>query len=261
MIRRLLIAYPLPAFFILAFLISWLTCLPWLALGPSAFFIVFFVGSSGPTLAALLVTKVTEGTSGVRKLGCAITKWRVGAWAWMVALGAFPACLLTATGLYHLLRGEGIPPWHAPATAGPYLTVWQFILCLPLLAMMEEIGWRGYAWPALLQRFHPLMASIIMGALWAGWHLPLFFIPGMSHNHTPLLPYVALAMAVSACLGWLHHRTGSILLAAVFHTTLNYCGMLLGPRMAIAITFGILITCMAVVMLASMHRHWKRSVP
>lgn len=230
MTRRLIASYPLTAFFIQAFLLSWGTCLPWLAFGSKAFFVVFFVGSSGPAVAAWIVTKVTQGSEGTRELGSAIVKWRAGARLWLIALGAFPLCLFAAMGLYHLVAEEGLTPWRFPGNPVPHLGFWQFMACLPLLAMLEEIGWRGYAWPALMRRFHPFWASTIMGTLWAGWHAPLFFIPGMSHNNTPFLPYLALAVAVSICLGWTYQRTGSVLLAAVMHTTLNYCGMLLGKR-------------------------------
>ncbi len=254
MICRLIATHPLISFFILAFLISWGTCFPWLAFGSKAFFVVFFIGSSGPAVAAWIVTKVTHGREGTQKLASSITKWRVGVPYWCIALGAFPLCLLVATGGYQLVVGEQLLPWRIPGNPVPYLSLWQFIASLPLLALLEEIGWRGFAWPKLTERFHPFWAGIFMGVLWAGWHMPLFFIPGMSHNHTPFLPYTALAVAVSICLGWISQRTRSVQLAAIMHTTLNYCGILLGPHMGVAMTFGGLIFGMAVLMLLLMHR-------
>ena len=40
----------------------------------------------------------------------------------------------------------------------------------------EEIGWRGFALPRLLEKYSALSASLILGSVWAIWHLPLILV-------------------------------------------------------------------------------------
>lgn len=87
----------------------------------------------------------------------------------------------------------------------------------------EEIAWRGVALPQLLRRMNGVTASVILGIMWASWHLPLIFTVGapMANNSIPLL-YVLLT-AESVVYTWLYHHTrGSILAAALFHALISF---------------------------------------
>lgn len=214
-------------------------CLPWLAFGPAAYPIVFFLGGTGPTLAAILLTVLTKGRHGVRELLSGICRWRVHPKWWLLALLGFPALMLAAS-IGQSLAGTPIR-WVLPGDPSPHLPLMTLVLSIPMLALMEEIGWRGYAWPKLLERHGFLLSGTVIGTLWACWHLPLFFIKGMSHQSTPFLPYLAMAIGLSFWLGWLHSRTRSILLVTVFHAAVNYSGLLPGSRnMAVLTTLGLL---------------------
>ncbi len=86
----------------------------------------------------------------------------------------------------------------------------------------EEIGWRGYALPRLSQRFGLAPASIILGIIWATWHLPLFFVPGANTFGQSFPLYVLQVTAVSVALAWLYWRTeGSLLLVMLLHAAIN----------------------------------------
>ena len=60
------------------------------------------------------------------------------------------------------------------------LFVYIFFLGGPL---GEEPGWRGFALPRLQRRYGPLVGSLILGPIWAFWHLPIFWIPELSAHH------------------------------------------------------------------------------
>jgi membrane protease YdiL (CAAX protease family) len=78
----------------------------------------------------------------------------------------------------------------------------------------EEPGWRGFALPRLQARFNALGATLILGAMWAVWHAPLFVLP--------IEVYEGLHFALSVTYTWLYNGTsGSVLLAMVLHGVTN----------------------------------------
>jgi membrane protease YdiL (CAAX protease family) len=87
---------------------------------------------------------------------------------------------------------------------------------------MEEVGWRGYALPLLQQRCTALTASLLLGAVWGVWHLPAFFVSGLSQGGYVFAGFVLGSMAVSVLMTALYNATrGCIPLMYVFHWSLN----------------------------------------
>ncbi len=92
---------------------------------------------------------------------------------------------------------------------------------------LEEPGWRGYLLPALQETYSPLTAGLLVGVVWAGWHLPLVFIPGTIQHTLPLGLYLLQLVELSILLTWLTNRVeGSVLPAILLHAggnaLLNY---------------------------------------
>src|SRR5439155_22847968 len=86
----------------------------------------------------------------------------------------------------------------------------------------EELGWRGYALPRLAMRFGLGGASVLLGVLWAGWHLPLFFILGGDTVGQSFPLYVVQVTALSVAIAWLYLKTqGSLLLTMLLHAAVN----------------------------------------
>lgn len=114
-------------------------------------------------------------------------------------------------------------PGPSRADSGVFLVI--LVLGGPL---NEELGWRGFALPALQRQLSPRAASLVVGLFWAVWHLPLFWIPGASQEGLPLVPILAQIVALSVLFTWLYNRTrGSLLLALLFHAALNATGAVL----------------------------------
>jgi membrane protease YdiL (CAAX protease family) len=95
-------------------------------------------------------------------------------------------------------------------------------LALAVLVVGEEIGWRGHALPALIGRHSPLRASLVVGLLWALWHLPNFVMAEYPHYGRSFLLFAAATVGYSVLFGWIYvHTQGSIFLATWFHAAIN----------------------------------------
>jgi membrane protease YdiL (CAAX protease family) len=234
MLRRFIRTHPLAAFFVLAYVFSWVPLVPWLVApahpadrSPFAVALVAVLGAPGPTFAALLVSGVTAGRTAVRDLTTRLFRWRVRLRWWGIALFIHPAVMVVGIAV-HLAAGGTIDwkPLESPTT---YESLTTFLLSVPVFALLEEVGWRGYALPQLQQRRSPLIASVVLGILWACWHLPLFFLEGTSQERSrvPFLAYIMLTIPLAIWFTWLYNHTQSILVVAAYHVSLDYTSSLL----------------------------------
>ena len=91
-----------------------------------------------------------------------------------------------------------------------------------ILVIGEELGWRGYALPRLQARYSGLAASLILGVLWAAWHLPNQFIPGLEFYGYGFPAFALYVVPMTVLFTWLATQTrGSLLLAWLFHGAIN----------------------------------------
>jgi uncharacterized protein len=229
----LLARHPLLFFFIVAYAGSWLAWMPLVlsergsALLPfdspllaAAFPVGFFLG---PFLSAFVMTGATEGRAGVGRLLRRMVLWRVGLRWYLVALVGVPALFVLSVivlpGGLASFQGQGLASLAPLALLGLFVTV--FFIGGPL---GEEPGWRGFALPRL-QRLHgPLVGSLILGPLWAFWHLPIFWVPAWNFPPTllNLVLYVISAISFTIVMTWVFNNTkGSLLIAVLMHASFN----------------------------------------
>ncbi len=176
----------------------------------------------GPTFSAFLMTGLTEGDVGMGRLLRRYVLWRVG-WPWyLVVLIGVPALLL----LTILVLPGGIGAVRPVVQA--YLVAYVIIFFVGG-AFFEEPGWRGFALPRLQQRYGALWGTLILGVLWAFWHLPVFLVPGFNGAGTgfagvsiPFVEFVFGTMAMAVIFTWVFNNTrGSLLLAMLLHASLD----------------------------------------
>jgi membrane protease YdiL (CAAX protease family) len=206
--------YPLTAFFVLAVVLSWW---PWIlySLDLAPFPIVGF----GPFLAALIVLAVTEGKRGVIGLLRRMVRWRVGLQWYAVALLLPVVVTLTAAALNVYLLGAQRTSSAADLGGwSSFLQMFFLWLLIPGLAgTWEEPGFRGYALPRLQFRYSALVASLILGVMWAFWHLP-FVVTGEDIWTDAIL----LTFEWSIVYTWLFNNAkGSVLIVMLFHNMNN----------------------------------------
>jgi membrane protease YdiL (CAAX protease family) len=209
-------SHPTGAFFALAVAISWSIWIPLFVAVPSATSVVMIPGAFGPALGAVLVLWV-QGES-VRDWLADGFDWHVATRWYGVAVG-LPVALALVLGAGLAFSTGHVSTSRLPQAAAMYPVM---VLVTSVLAGgQEEFGWRGFALPALQDRYDALTTSVIIGIVWAVWHLPAFAfgIPGYTSSF-PL--YTLLVVGLSIILTWLYNSTnGSILLAMLFHGGVN----------------------------------------
>jgi membrane protease YdiL (CAAX protease family) len=230
----LLARHPLTFYFLIAFSFSWLVFLPGvltyfgvLNMSDSLVGVLGITGLLGPILSGFIMTAVTEGRAGIRRWLGRIVLWRVGLRWYLFALIGLPLVMVLAT---IILRPGALESFQtlAPLSVLPYLGAFVFMVLIggPLF---EEPGWSGFALPRLQRVHSPLVGGLILGSLWALWHLPGFLIPSQDLTDIPprgtILDFVVFALALIALrliIQWVFNNTkGSVLMAILVHASWN----------------------------------------
>jgi membrane protease YdiL (CAAX protease family) len=213
-------------FFLIAFVWSWLFLLPrvlttagWFVLPGWLSFFLGTIAAFGPFIAAFALTYWNEGQEGVNSL------WRRG-WQyrfqrkWLVPTLLLPPVVAVLTVLLVMLAGENIDWELAP----PVLTLFPvFMLIFFTSALPEEFGWRGYVLDRFQLRWNALVSSLILGAIWGLWQLPLHFVAGATQHTVPIWQFVAQTIVLTIAYTWLYNNTGgSILVAMLFHAVNSF---------------------------------------
>ncbi len=199
---------PVLPFLGLTFAITWSLQLPGvlarqgLLAGPAEGYLALAVlGVLGPMVAATILAS-REGA--LRPLYSGLARWRVPV-GWYAAGLLLPGVMLTV--VLWLLRIAGHPGDIA------FLPGAGALVAALVIAVGEEVGWRGYALPRLQDRVGPFIASVIIGAVWTVWHVPMFLGLGIPLN---LLPVMLLYfVGGSLMFTWLYNGSGGSLLIVV----------------------------------------------
>ena len=207
---RMLVLY-----FALAFGITWAILIPALSSVPEDRQTLFFIlGAFGPFLSAVITIWTHRGRTELRRwlrqvfrLRLPVILYLAGAFFLPIGVGALQY------GLYRVLGGE--PDF---STAIPWYLYLLYLLPTALLTGgNEEPGWRGFALPALLERFHPVLASLILGFAHATWHLPL-----MGHYDTTFGWYLFDVIPLTFIFNWLYLKSRkSVIPVMLFHAGTN----------------------------------------
>ena len=208
----------LVGFFALTYLLTWTL---WLASTSAGSFRtpLIYLGVFIPGIVGLWLTARHEGREGILALLGRLLHWRVPLKWYAFALGYMLTIKLVVALLYRLIVGG----WPRFGGGVSYVLI-ELLASVTLFwgQAGEEIGWRGFALPRLATRFGLARASIVLGIIWAAWHLPLFYIPATTTTGQSFLLYLLQVTAVSVVIAWLYANTkGSLLLVMVLHAAIN----------------------------------------
>src|ERR671911_839178 len=228
-IKALLARHPLVSFFVLAFAGTWLFELPYVlseygaGLLPTRSPVLLWTSPvsifMGPFLAAFVMTGAIEGRDGVGRLLRRFVLWRVGFRWYLFAFVGIPVIALLSVvvipGVLESFEGLGAL---APLSV---LGVFVYVFFLGG-ALGEEPGWRGFALPRLQSMHGPLLGTLILGPLWALWHLPLFLTPWNTLTTSNVVVFVLATTCFAIMYTWVFNNTkGSVLMAILIHASFN----------------------------------------
>ena len=245
------------AFFVIACAISWPTMLLWnvstntSGVDPrvvqDAFTRVSFIYAFGPFLSAIIVTFISLGYSGLKRLFKIILKWRIKFIWYLLALVIPPITQWLGLGLYYF--------WTDTSLKMPSLisVVQLWLIATPIASIFiitEEIGWRRFALPRLQSLNNALIASLVLGGFWSFWHFPLgiavelgFGEPALNIIFTMIIITI-WTMLFSILMTWIFNSSnGSLLPMLLMHgsNSVSYFMVLesLGSNGTVDLTFRI----------------------
>lgn len=211
--NRMLILY-----FVFTIAITWVLWAPTLLGVPEQYHMPFIVlGAFGPLMAAIIIIRVSSRPGGVRAWLKGILNPEGAMRLIIVGSILLPAGVGAAHfGLYRVLGGASdfseAWPWYAYPIA--------LILTALFTGGNEELGWRGFALPVLVGRYHPVVATVVLGLVHSIWHLPL-----MARYDTTFVVYFINLLGLTFILNWLYFVSRRCVIPVMlFHASTNVIG-------------------------------------
>ena len=215
--------HPIAGFILLAFGISYLLGLPLLmasqAWAPSlpkplgAYWPRILV-VYGPGLAALILAACSDDSRAAVRGLLGLLRPRKADIPWVAGV-----LVLSVIGSTGALVFSGVEPariYQVSQSRFPLLLA-HLGLQLLIVAVGEELGWRGWLLPALLKHSARLRAALIVGGVWTVWHMPLLL-----SSVTTTAMFIVGTVGLSVLFTWLWARTGERLFVVVAgHATVN----------------------------------------
>lgn len=194
-----------------------------------------------PIVSASMLTLRDRGRDGLRQLLWRILDFRrIKNYGWYGAIALLPLVISLLSLGGSILFDAGLPPAMVPFSALPVVFVFFFIL-----AAGEETGWMGYAFEPMQAQYGALRAALLLGAVWALWHLPFFIF--MMTDVTILSAQVITLVSSRILIAWAYNNAGkSVFAAVVFHATTNALMVALPDTTTTGIS-GAIIYCSLVV--------------
>ena len=175
---------------------------------------LFMIVVYSPAIAGIGLVLRHYGLSGLQGFLRRLLMWRMPGLWWAYLVVGIPAVFYVGA----VIKGQSFEMF-------PFSTWYAVIPALGLtmiLGPMEEFGWRGVALPLLQKKMAPIWAGLILGTLWATWHLPAFLIDGTPQSDWSFAAFFVGLVAVELALTPMFDAArGSILIPMLYHFQLN----------------------------------------
>jgi hypothetical protein len=209
-------------FFVVTFIWSWVIWLPLVLAGAGILPIgkdllsalslpATILGAFGPAVGAFYCLRTLQGKGAIHDYLRGLLDLRFGWKAWLIPILVLGGSTWLAWILPEL--------WGEPRLKMLLPSVWVFppyiLIMIFLGGGQEELGWRGYILDPIEAWLGPWLGNLVLGVVWAFWHLPLFFIPGTSQTFMPFAGFVLLTVGYSWFFAWVRQASGKRTLAGL----------------------------------------------
>jgi len=217
--------------------------------------VLLLIGGSSPLLAGLVLLWINHGRAGFSDLGRRLLEpSRIGGRWWVLIVLFYPLFNLVVAGVAFLtgVTAEPLAFISSDRLFDPGALVFLMAVAL-LFPAIEEIGLRGYWFDQLQARWSALVSSLILGTVWALWHVPLVYMSGYYEGTTfqPELWWWLPSIVLTAIIGtWIYNNTARSVLAVIaFHFLGNLTGETMGfaPELYPFVHIGTAIVALALV--------------
>ncbi|MBX5485399.1 MAG: CPBP family intramembrane metalloprotease [Mycolicibacterium hassiacum] len=168
-----------------------------------------------PTVTACVLATLRGGRAELRRLLRASVAARFALRWYLVVLLVPFAIPLAAVAVDAVVSGTSPAAWVTAAGAQTLATFW-------IAPLGEDAGWRGYALARMLRLTSPLATSLVLGPLWALWHLPMALVPGTAQADQPFLLFAVQLTGATMIFVRVYLGTGgSVLAMMLMHAAAN----------------------------------------
>lgn len=171
---------------------------------------LFILAVYSPGFAGVFLVWRVYGVKGLARFFSRLTQWRAPSLWWLFLILGIPAVVYLGAAMKGTLS--------EPFPFSPWVEVFPALGLAFFLGTIEEFGWRGLALPLLQRKYAPFWAGLILGIIWAIWHIPAFLLSGTAHSTWAFVPFFVGVVAISVILTPLFNAArGSLLIAYLFH--------------------------------------------
>ena len=172
-------------------------------------YIPYLLGGLSPTIASYFAQKKTGKVQSLKGWLAVTFDWKRNLVSYClipVLAGIFFLCLCSVCGYQ------------------PGAPLFSLVFMVPMMLFgggLEEAGWRSVLQPELEKKLGYSVATVLVALIWWVWHLPLFFINGVSQYGADFMAFGLNVLGLSFALAAIKHVTRSTFLCVLFHCLIN----------------------------------------